>query len=131
MAISKTPPTDQPIEYPTWFEHIRYMFTDDDIDHMHRHREHFPGAPDIDLSDYVTVKKQWSRIWASVDEGLMPKDRDPWPEAWVQTFVNWKTKNNFKKGVPIIIPGEQFDSAPGRIRKDIETMPEKEWAVKE
>ncbi|MCI4669182.1 MAG: tyrosinase family protein [Bacteroidia bacterium] len=128
MPNLNAPPKDQAVEYPTWFGHIRHMFTDDDIDHMHRHREHFPGAPDIDLSDYNTVKRQWSRIWASVDEGLMPKDSDAWPEAWVQTFVNWK-KNNFKKGIPTVLPIEEDGSSSRRVRKDIETMSESEWLL--
>ncbi len=129
MSNLNTPPKDKAIEFPTWFGHIRHMFTDEDIDHMHRHREHFPGAPDIDLSDYDTVKKQWSRIWSSVEDGRMPKGRDPWPSAWVETFVNWKTKNNFKKGIPLVKGQSQSLRQPARLRKDVETMPESEWKL--
>ncbi len=94
-----TPPSKTtPVTDPTWYSHIRFMFRDQDIDHM-------KNVLDLDLRSYHDVMESASDIYAQVAMGQMPPppknssnpNPNAWPKAWVTTFFNWM-QNGYKKG---------------------------------
>jgi tyrosinase len=111
------PSKTTPVEHPTWYGDIRYMFTGVDVKHM--------GSQGLDLTNYDAVVTSSSGIYGQVSTGGMPP-QNPWSAAWVQTFLNWM-KDNFPKGTNTG-PGSATISSIAaaakatRIRKDIETL---------
>lgn len=113
----QSPSTTTPVESPTWYGEIRYMFTPDDITHM-------KNARDFDLSNYDEVTGQAGNIYGQVAMKSMPPDK-PWSDAWVKTFLNWMSAG-YPKGVPPTGAMALRASAGGlrasRIRKEINTL---------
>jgi hypothetical protein len=121
--FSAPPSTNEPVEHPTWLANIRQMFVPEDISHMR--------PQGIDLSSYDNVKALATSIYGQVATGNMPHGRT-WSEAWNQTFLNW-IKDGCPRGVPQ--PAEMLTASlkkdaksATRVRKDINTLTEDEWA---
>ncbi|MFD0894913.1 tyrosinase family protein [Luteolibacter ambystomatis] len=114
-----------PIANPTWYSDIRHLFTQEDIDHMR--------SQGLDLSIYDVVKDNSSIIYGQVASGSMPPN-NPWPSAWVETFLNWMT-NDCPKGTNAPTVGgfrlltEGVETKASRIRKDITTLSTDELAL--
>lgn len=74
---------DQPVEQPTFLEHIRHFFDPIDVDHMMR-------RANIDLATYEGVKANAIHIYFQTSGGKMPPEPERrWPKARVKTFRNW------------------------------------------
>src|SRR5262245_48829501 len=86
------PGKDQPVENPTWYGEIRYMFTDCDAAHM--------GSQGLDLTSYDAVVASSGAIYSQVSMGTMPPGK-PWPAAWTQTFLNWMIAKYPKGTAPV------------------------------
>jgi tyrosinase len=121
MATKKT---SDPVENPTWYGEIRWMFTPEDIKHMLSHG--------INLGDYSNVKSHAISIFGQISVGKMPPG-NPWPTDWQKTFENWIT-NDYPKGnasVQSKLTGMKTltaGSAATRIRKEISTLSQSELA---
>jgi hypothetical protein len=66
-----------PVAHPTWYDTIRLMFTETDIEHM--------GWQDLDLTSYVQVQTASGNIYGQVAAHNMPPG-NPWTPDMVQTF---------------------------------------------
>ena len=105
MIPSKTTPVPE----PTWYDDIRFMFTETDIKHMR-------NVFGLDLASYHDVRASASDIYAQVATGRMPPptlvpvdftqistgksphyNNNAWPKAWITTFLNWM-QNGYPKG---------------------------------
>ena len=89
--------TEAVIDNPTYLEHIRHFFTDEDLDHMSQ-RGH-------DLSTYQGVRKDAvsvSQLTAPPDASMPPPETGrAWSAERNQSFVNWIT-NGFPIGTPTL-----------------------------
>ena len=85
--------TEAIIDNPTYLEHIRHFFTDEDLDHMSQ-RGH-------DLSTYQGVRKDAvsvSQLTAPPDASMPPPETGrAWSAERNQSFVNW-INNGFWRG---------------------------------
>lgn len=66
----------------TWNDPIKTYFTTSDINHMKQ------VQPQIDLSDYGSVKDNAVLIYQRVSDGSMPPGR-PWSASWIANFKEW------------------------------------------
>lgn len=114
---------NDPVKNPTWYGDIRNMFSQTDIDHMKNQG--------LDLSSYDDVTNSAGGIYGQVAGGNMPPG-NPWPQDWVNTFLNWMT-NGFPKGVPVpqtslSVSGSVIatSSVATRIRKEITMLSQAE-----
>lgn len=71
---------------PSFAADIRPLFTQDDVDHMKE------VDPNLDLSDYQSVKDNADAIYQVLSEGSMPPD-GPWPQPQIQLFKEWMDQN--------------------------------------
>jgi hypothetical protein len=114
-----------PVANPTWYDTIRLMFTETDIEHM--------GNQDLDLTSYEQVQTASGNIYGQVASQNMPPG-DPWTSDMVQTFLNWMT-NGCPKGTPTsnqvaaMFAMTATKSAAARIRKDINSLSTTELAT--
>ncbi len=124
MSVNNAPSTTEPVKKPTWLKDIRYMFTAEDVKHMANLQNR-----KIHLDDYDDVKQKFSQIQGQVQyNGMPPPPRDPWPDAWKQTFLNWRT-NNFAKGTEVPMSRAMLKASvdvTSRVRKDISTLTDDE-----
>ena len=116
------PSKDIPVDHPTWLHDIRHMFSPVDKAHM-------KSVMGLDLSNYKEVRGLSGDIYGQVAMGKMPPS-DPWPEAWVETYLNWM-KAGYPKGVPATMsPVSEAEFAAGtkpeRMRKDAATLTDAE-----
>ena len=113
-----------PVAHPTWYDTIRWMFTQTDIEHM--------GNQDLDLTSYEQVQTASGNIYGQVASKNMPPG-DPWTDDMNQTFLNWMT-DGCPKGVPA---PDQVSArlsmvaatAAPRIRKDVNSLSDAEKAL--
>lgn len=114
------------VTQPTWYGHIRDMFSTPDRQCM--------AAQGLDLASYETVMNHAGNIYQQVAAGNMPMGR-PWAPDWVATFLNWMNAG-YPKGVPA--SGALEFSArtlltanvpASRLRKDITTLSDQELAL--
>jgi tyrosinase len=114
-----------PVAHPTWYDTIRLMFTQTDIDHM--------GNQDLDLTSYEQVQTASGNIYGQVASGNMPPN-NPWTPDMVQTFLNWMT-DGCPKGVPApdqvsaMLSMASARTAAARIRKDVNSLSAPEVAT--
>jgi tyrosinase len=106
---------------PTWYDDIRDMFNQTDIDHM--------KSQGLDLTSYDEVKNSAGGIYSQVSMGNMPP-KAPWPEAWITTFLNWMT-NDYPKGTPqstfaALLAAAPIPAKASRIRKEITSLTQTE-----
>ena len=74
---------DALVEHPTFIDHIKFFFDDDDAACMKEERG-------IDLKSYESVKSNASNIYFQVKSGHMPPQEERrWSENRVKTFRNW------------------------------------------
>ncbi|MGH3767786.1 MAG: tyrosinase family protein [Pseudonocardiaceae bacterium] len=110
---------DTVIENPTYLEHVRHFFVDEDLDHMIQ-RGH-------DLSTYQGLKNDAGNVveLTAPPEATMPPPETgrAWSQERNQSFVNWK-KNGFLVGVPTL-QEPQPDTAD-RVRKDVRDLSKEE-----
>ncbi|MGO4405241.1 tyrosinase family protein [Bosea sp. RAF48] len=72
----------QPIEHPTFLQHIRFFFEPIDIAHM--------KARGIDLATYEGVKRNATSIYSQTRSGSMPPEPERrWSADKVKSFKNW------------------------------------------
>lgn len=101
---------DHPIAFPTYEEHIRDLFTGQDIGCM---------ATVLDLATYEGVMDKASRILSRVKQGTMPPpdENRRWSAEKVQTFENW-IDNGYQR-----VPAYLVERSPdARLRKDIHAL---------
>jgi hypothetical protein len=67
---------------PTWNDPIKSYFSSSDIGHMKQ------VQPQIDLSNYTSVKDNGVLIYQRLADKTMPPGR-PWPDAQIATFRSW------------------------------------------
>jgi hypothetical protein len=114
-----------PVAHPTWYDTIRLMFTQADIEHM--------GNQDLDLTSYEQVQTASGNIYGQVAAQNMPPG-DPWTADMVQTFLNWMT-DGCPKGVPAsgqisaMLAMAATKPAAARIRKDVNSLSSTEKAT--
>jgi tyrosinase len=114
-----------PVAHPTWYDTIRLMFTQTDIDHMAPH--------DLDLTSYDQVQTASGNIYGQVASKNMPPG-NPWTPDMVQTFLNWMT-DGCPKGTPTTdqVSATQYTAAAktatSRIRKDVNSLSATEVAT--
>jgi len=114
-----------PVAHPTWYDTIRLMFTQTDIDHM--------GPQGLDLTSYDQVQIASGNIYGQVAAKNMPPG-NPWTADMDQTFLNWMS-DGCPKGVPTSPPVYATPSmaagktAAARIRKDINSLSATEVAT--
>ena len=66
----------------TWNDPIKSYFSAYDTSHMKQ------VQPQIDLSNYTSVKLNAVLIYPWVKDGRMPPGR-PWVAAWIANFKTW------------------------------------------
>ena len=107
--------TEAIIDNPTYLEHIRHFFTDEDLDHMSQ-RGH-------DLSTYQGVRKDAvsvSQLTAPPDASMPPPETGrAWSAERNQSFVNWIT-NGFPIGTPTL--QQPVYGPAARVRKDVRDL---------
>jgi tyrosinase len=111
---------------PTWYSDIRFMFTQDDIDHMR--------AQGLDLTSYDSIVGNAGDIYGQVAAGFMPKGA-PWTKNhpdWIATFLNWMT-NGYPKGTDpgpsqafALLAAKVAAVRAQRIRKEITSLSQTE-----
>jgi hypothetical protein len=114
-----------PVAHPTWYDTIRLMFTQTDIDHMNFHH--------LDLTSYEEVKTAQGDIYGQVAAKNMPPG-NPWTPDMAQTFLNWII-DNCPKGTPA--PDQVYatlsmaaeKTAAARVRKDVSSLSDPEKAA--
>jgi tyrosinase len=114
-----------PVAHPTWYDTIRLMFTQTDIDHM--------GNQDLDLTSYEQVQTASGNIYGQVASKNMPPG-NPWSPDMVETFLNWMS-DGCPKGTPTtdqvsaMLSMAATRTAVARIRKDVNSLSDDEKAA--
>lgn len=107
-----------PVAHPTWYDTIRLMFTQTDINHM--------GQQGLDLTSYQQVQASAGNIYGQVAAQNMPPGQ-PWTQDMVQTFLNWMS-DGYPKGTPSsaqnagTLSVAAATTAATRIRKDVNSL---------
>lgn len=105
---------DEIIADPTYIEHVRHFFTDEDLEHMLQKR--------LDLTTYPALRNAAvavAQITQPPGAAMPPDPARQWsPERW-QTFLNWMT-NNFPLGTAT--PRTPVAGSGTRIRKDVREL---------
>jgi tyrosinase len=92
LAVQKAR-TDELVEHPTFFEHVRHFFDPIDVDHMRT-------VAKMDLASYEGVKSRAAQIFFQTSAGQMPPEPERrWSDNRVKTFRNWMV-DKFPLGVP-------------------------------
>jgi len=116
--------SDLLVDHPTWFEHVRHFFTDDDVAHM--------GKKSIDLGTYKGVVGNAISIYSQTESGAMPPGTaTKWSANRVKSFLNWIT-DGFPVGTPPPAPLKiKFTGAStaARVRKDASSLTTDEIAA--
>lgn len=102
--------SDTIIENPTYMEHIRHFFDDDDLAHMFNRG--------VDLTTYPTLKAEASRVFQITrppDAEMPPEEDRKWSPERHKSFMNWMV-DGFPLGRPT--PAEPQSSTGDRVRKD-------------
>jgi hypothetical protein len=72
-----------PVDHPTYLEHIRHFFEGIDVDHMRQ-------VAGIDLATYEGVKANAAKIYFQTSAGRMPPETDrKWSDDRVRSFRAW------------------------------------------
>lgn len=115
IAMASGPTDEQVVEKPTYYEHIRHMFDDIDIEHMMR-------VAKMDLGTYEGVKHRATDVYFHTSSGRMPPGRR-WSAARVKTFENWIISGfplGSAKASDQLLVAEAADGV--RQRKNVETL---------
>lgn len=117
---------DDPIDNPTWYEHVRYFFEQEDIEHM--------GQLGLDLATYDGVRNSASSIFFQTlpPNGRMPPDpARKWSQERSDNFRKW-IEQGFALGTPTPDPvdpeepeGPDDPDSPDsalRLRQDIRNV---------
>jgi len=101
---------DSIIENPTYMEHVRHFFDDEDLEHMFDRN--------TDLTTYPALKDAASLVFQHTrppNAHMPPEPERKWSQERFQSFRNWMD-NDFPLGAPQPQPVQPGNAA--RIRKD-------------
>jgi hypothetical protein len=109
---------DQIIQNPTYMEHVRHFFDDQDLEHMFNRG--------VDLTTYPSLRSEAARVYQVTrpPNAFMPPDAERhWSAERRESFRNWITN-----GSPLGFPQPQLPQpgSAGRIRKDARSLSEDE-----
>ncbi|MFD5465673.1 tyrosinase family protein [Kitasatospora sp. NPDC127059] len=124
MTTPQPGPADDPVvASPTYLADIRTYFRPEDVDHM--------AAKGIDLGTYDGVKRNALAIFAHTsppNPDMPPDAAGQWSANRSQTFKNWIV-NGYPLGTAPAPTAPPAGPAPTRLRKDITTLTDAEFAL--